>query len=234
MSDGVGQSSTWQAVDAFLAEQLIGADSTLEAAAATSGTEGLPAIAVPPTLGKLLALLVHVAGARSVLEIGTLGGYSAIWMARALPEDGRLISLEANPHHAEVARTNLQGAGLASRVEVRVGPAVDSLAALASEDRPPFDLVFIDADRRNNPAYVSSAIELSRPGALIVVDNVVRDGRVLDASSQDPDILGVRHMLEALSQDPRVDATAIQTVGSKGYDGFLVAVVRQDDRMPRE
>jgi predicted O-methyltransferase YrrM len=224
------EAATWQAVEDLFTEKLIGSDPALEAAEANSETEGLPPIQVSPTQGKLLTLLVRLAGARSILEIGTLGGYSAIWMARALPDDGRLITLEVNPHHAEVARTNLEHADLASRVEVRVGPAVESLAALAKEDRPPFDLVFIDADKQNNPAYFSSAVGLCRPGALIVVDNVVRDGGVADPTSVDPSVLGTRRLLEAIAHDHRVDATAIQTVGSRGYDGFLVAMVRQSDR----
>lgn len=225
---GAGQqASTWQAVDAFFEEHLIDSDEALEAAAASSGTENLPPISVSPTEGKLLALLVRASGARSILEIGTLAGYSAIWMARALPEDGHLITLEVNPHHAEVARANLERAGLGSRVEIRVGAALDSLATLAREDRPAFDFVFIDADKSNNPSYFSSAVELSRPGALIVVDNVVREGRVADPNSQDPDIVGTRAMFEAAGRDGRIDATAIQTVGSRGYDGFLLAVVGQ-------
>jgi predicted O-methyltransferase YrrM len=224
---GADQQATWQAVDTFFEQHLIDSDEALEAAAAGSAAGSLPPIAVSPTEGKLLHLMARACGARSILEIGTLAGYSATWLARALPEDGRLITLEVDPHHAEVARTNLEQAGLASRVEVRVGPALDSLAALSREDRTPFDFVFIDADEQANPAYFSTAVELSRPGAVIVVDNVVRAGSVADAESQDTDIIGICELLEAAGQDPRVDATAIQTVGSRGYDGFLVAVVGQ-------
>lgn len=225
---GADQASTWRAVDALFEEHLIESDEALEAAAASSQTGGLPTISVSPTEGKLLHLLVRASGARSVLEVGTLAGYSTIWLARALPEDGRLITLEVDPHHADVARQNLERAGVSSRVEVRVGPALETLDTLTKEDRPAFDFVFIDADKRNNPDYFSSAVALSRPGAVIVVDNVVREGRVADPAATDPDVVGIRTMLEAVGQDGRVDATAIQTVGSRGYDGFLLAVVGED------
>ena len=180
--------------------------------------------------GKLLNLLTGTVGARSVLEIGTLGGYSAIWLARALPPGGRLITLEADPIRAEVARANIRRAGLADVVDVRVGAALETLPRLAAESLPPFDLTFVDADKANTPAYVEWAIRLSRPGAVIVVDNVVRGGGVLDAGSDDPDVRGMRRLLEMLAADPRVDATAIQTVGGKGHDGFALALVREPGR----
>jgi predicted O-methyltransferase YrrM len=175
--------------------------------------------------GKLLHLLARSIGARNVLEIGTLGGYSTIWLARALPDGGRLISLEADPRHAEVARANIARAGLDTRVEVRLGMALNLLPELAAEGGPPFDFVFIDADKPNNAAYFDWALKLSRPGSIIVVDNVVRDGDVIDAVSDSPTVQGVRRFLERLAVEPRVSATAIQTVGTKGYDGFAIALV---------
>jgi predicted O-methyltransferase YrrM len=214
---------TWTDVDRYLADLLAPHDPVLDAALDAAAAAGLPPIQVSATQGKLLHLLARIRGARRILEIGTLGGYSTIWLARALPPDGRLVTLEIDAHHAEVARHNLDRAGLAGQVDVRVGPAVDSLPALLEED--PFDLVFIDADKPNNPVYLSLSLTLSRPGTVIVVDNVVRGGAVVDAASADANVIGVRRCLELLASDPRLDATALQTVGSKGYDGFAIAVV---------
>jgi predicted O-methyltransferase YrrM len=215
----------WTAVDRYLGDLLAPADSALEAALAASAAAGLPAINVSPVQGKLLHLLARAIGARNVLEIGTLGGYSTIWLARALPEGGRLISLEADARHAEVARANIARAGLQGIVEVRLGMALDTLPGLATERREPFDFVFIDADKPNNPAYFDWALKLSRPGSIIIVDNVVREGDVIDADSDSSTVQGVRHVLERLAAEPRVSATAIQTVGAKGYDGFAIALV---------
>jgi len=216
---------TWSAVDHYLDDLLVGRDAALEAALQASARAGLPPISVSPTQGKLLNLLARVRGARRILEVGTLGGYSTIWLARALPDDGRLISLEINPGHADVARANIERAGLAGRVEVRLGAALDSLAALAAEQPGPFDLFFIDADKANIPAYFKWALQLSRPGSVIIVDNVIRDGAVIQADSLDPNVQGVRKLNELMAAEPRVSATAIQTVGAKGYDGFAMALV---------
>ncbi|MER8047395.1 O-methyltransferase [Streptomyces sp. NPDC094032] len=215
----------WTAVDHYFTELLAPADEALDAALADSTAAGLPEIAVAPNQGKLLNLLVHAQGARNVLEIGTLGGYSTIWLARALPADGRLISLEYSPVHADVARANLARAGLDKTVEVRTGAALDTLPLLAEEGAGPFDFVFIDADKVNNPHYVSWALKLSRPGTLIVVDNVVRGGKVATAHPDDPAITGTRAMFDLVSREPRLDATAFQTVGTKGHDGLLIARV---------
>jgi predicted O-methyltransferase YrrM len=211
----------WTAVDEYLATLLVPSDPALDNALAASAAAGLPPIAVAPNQGKLLHLLAKLAGARSILEIGTLGGYSTIWLARALAPGGRVITLEADPRHAEVARANLEAAGLAGSVELRVGRALDTLPSLSG----PFDLTFIDADKENNAAYFRRALELSRPGGVIVVDNVVRGGAVIDAGSDDPAVRGVRELHDVVAAEPRVDATAVQTVGSKGYDGFTVALV---------
>jgi predicted O-methyltransferase YrrM len=215
---------TWTDVDRYLGDLLVPPDPMLDAALEAATAAGLPQIQVSATQGKLLHLLARIRGARRILEIGTLGGYSTIWLARALPPDGRLVTLEIDPHHAEVARRNLDRVGLAGQVDVRVGPATDSLAAMTDED--PFDLVFIDADKPGNPVYLERSLTLSRPGTVIVVDNVVRGGAVVDPSSADANVIGVRRCLEQLASDPRLDATALQTVGSKGYDGFAIAVVR--------
>lgn len=217
-------SEAWREVDRYLAGKLLGEDAALYAALRANAEEGLPAIDVSPVQGKLLHLLARAAGARRILEIGTLGGYSTIWLARALPDDGKVVTLEIEPHHAAVARANLDRAGLGKRVEIRVGPALDSLSALQGEDR--FDFVFIDADKENNANYVRAAIGLARAGALIVVDNVVREGAVLDAGSDDPRVQGTRRLFDYLSAEPRLDATAVQTVGSKKWDGLAVALVR--------
>ncbi|MFD7313261.1 O-methyltransferase [Streptomyces sp. NPDC059883] len=215
----------WNAVERYFTDQLVPADEALTAALAASEAAGLPAISVAPNEGKLLHLLARVQGARRILEIGTLGGYSTIWLARALPEDGKLISLEYDPAHAEVARANLAHAGLDKIAEVRTGPALESLPVLAAEDAGPFDLVFIDADKKNNPHYVEWALKLARPGSLIIVDNVVRNGAVADADSTDAAVLGTRRAIELMAEHPRLSATAVQTVGTKGYDGFALARV---------
>ncbi|MFE7804736.1 O-methyltransferase [Streptomyces sp. NPDC057430] len=215
----------WTAVDRYFTELLAPADEALAATLADSTAAGLPEIAVAPNQGKLLNLLVSMCGARSVLEIGTLGGYSTIWMARALPADGRMISLEYNPAHADVARANIARAGLEKVVEVRTGAALDTLPELQTEGAGPFDFVFIDADKVNNPNYVAWALKLSRPGTVIVVDNVVRGGAILEAETDDPAVTGTRAMFELVSREPRLDATALQTVGVKDYDGLLLARV---------
>jgi predicted O-methyltransferase YrrM len=214
----------WTAVDRYFSELLISTDPALDEVLAASAAAGLPAINVSPVQGKLLHLLARAIGARNVLEIGTLGGYSTIWLARALPDGGRLISLEADPRHAEVARANIARAGLDDRVEVRLGMALDLLPGLA-ESPEPFDFIFIDADKPNNAAYFDWALRLSRVGAIIIVDNVVRGGDVVAAASDSPTVQGVHRFLERLAAEPRVSATAIQTVGSKGYDGFAMALV---------
>jgi predicted O-methyltransferase YrrM len=216
----------WQAVDGYISDLLVPQDEALTEALAASEAAGLPAINVAPNQGKLLHLLARAQGARTALEIGTLGGYSTIWLARALPADGRLISLEYDPAHADLARANIARAGLDQVAEVRTGAALDLLPRIAAEPGAgPFDLVFIDADKPNNPRYVEWALRLSRPGSLIVVDNVVRGGAVADASSEDPAIVATREMFELVANEPRLDATALQTVGGKGYDGLLVARV---------
>ncbi|SOB85825.1 O-methyltransferase [Streptomyces sp. 1331.2] len=217
---------TWDAVDAYFSEQLVGHDPALEGAQAAADAAGLPKIAVAPNQGKLLHLLALTQGAKRILEVGTLGGYSAIWLARALPADGTLVTLEIDPRNAEVARGNLAAAGLAGVAEVRVGRAADSLAALVEQDVEPFDLVFIDADKPSNPEYFRRALQLTRPGSLIIVDNVVRGGAVADPDSTDPGVLGTRAVHELIAAEPRVTATSVQTVGSKGYDGFTLARVQ--------
>ncbi|CAM5545581.1 O-methyltransferase [Streptomyces tanashiensis] len=215
----------WTDVDQYFTDTIAPADEILTAALADSTAAGLPEIAVAPNQGKLLHLLARTQGARTVLEIGTLGGYSTIWLARALPADGRLITLEYDPAHADVARANIARAGLDKIVEVRTGAALDTLPRLEAEGAGPFDLVFIDADKVNNPRYVEWALKLSRPGTLIIVDNVVRNGRVATAHPDDPAITGTREMFDLVAREPRLDATAVQTVGTKGYDGLLLARV---------
>src|SRR4051812_44954507 len=218
----------WTAVDRYLTDLLVPPDPALAAALRASAAAGLPAINVSPNQGKLLQLLARALGARAVLEVGTLGGYSTIWLARALPPGGRLVTLEADPAHAEVARANVARAGLADVVELRLGRALDTLPQLAAEGRGPFDLVFIDADKPNTPDYFAWALKLSRRGSLIIADNVVRNGAVIDAGTSDPGVQGARRLYELLAAEPRVSATAIQTVGSKGYDGFAIALVTAD------
>ncbi|MBL8715103.1 MAG: O-methyltransferase [Myxococcales bacterium] len=214
----------WSAIDALFERHLLPNDPVLEAALADSVAAGLPPHAVSPTQGKLLHLLARMCGARRILEIGTLGGYSTIWLARALPEGGELLSLEISEDHAAVAHQNLARAGLPN-AEVRVGDAHESLRALVAEGVAPFDLIFVDADKKSGPAYLDHALALSRRGTVIVVDNVVRGGAVLDEESADANVRGVRALLARMGNEPRLSATAIQTVGSKGYDGFTLAVV---------
>jgi predicted O-methyltransferase YrrM len=215
----------WNAVDAYIEQRLIGEDGPLEAALHSSREAGLPAIAVSPAQGRMLALLARIHGARRILELGTLGGYSTILLARTLPAGGRLITLELNPDYAVLARANIARAGVGERVEIRVGPALDSLVQLASEGGEPFDLVFIDADKQGTPEYFAAALELTRPGGVIVVDNVVRDGAIADPDTDDARAQGMQRFHELLVGERRVTATTIQTVGSKGYDGFTLALV---------
>jgi predicted O-methyltransferase YrrM len=216
----------WDKVDAYFTDVLVPSDPTLEAALRDSEAAGLPPINVAPNQGKLLQLLAQLHGAKRILEIGTLGGYSTIWLARALPKDGRLITLELDAKHAEVAKRNIARANLSTLVDIRVGKAVETLARLKKENVAPFDFIFIDADKPSNPEYLTWSLKLSRPGTVIVADNVVRNGAVADATTTDPNVLGVRRFLDMLSAEPRLTATAIQTVGSKGYDGFALAIVK--------
>jgi predicted O-methyltransferase YrrM len=218
----------WTAVDRYFADLLVPPDAALEAALQASVAAGLPPINVSPNQGKLLQLLARIQNVRTILEIGTLGGYSTIWLARALPPGGRLVTLEADPKHAEVARANLARAGLAGVVELRLGHALDTLPQLVKEGRGPFDLIFIDADKPGYADYLAWALKLSRVGSLIIADNVVRRGAVVDAVSADAMVQGVRRFNAMLAAEPRVSATAIQTVSSKGYDGFAIAVVIAD------
>jgi predicted O-methyltransferase YrrM len=215
----------WTAVDRYITDLLVEKDPVLDAALRDSEAAGLPAIHVSPNQGKLLMLMAQSVEARSILEIGTLAGYSTIWLARALPIGGRLISLESEAKHVDVARANIARAGLANVVEVRAGRALELLPQIPAEARDPFDLIFIDADKRNYPEYFTWALKLSHRGTLIIADNVVRNGEVIDESSSDPGVPGVRRMNELIAAEPRVSATAIQTVGAKGYDGFMIARV---------
>jgi predicted O-methyltransferase YrrM len=221
----MSERDTWSAVERYWDGKVLRADAALTDAVRDNAAAGLPPIDVAPAQGKLLMLLARSIGARAILEVGTLGGYSTIWLARALPADGRLVTVELEPRHAEVARANLARAGVADRVEVRVGRGVDVLAAMEPADGE-FDLVFIDADKASNTEYVEHAVRLARPGAMVVVDNVVRDGRVADPASTDAAVLGTRRMADAIERDERLDATVIQTVGGKAYDGFLLALVQ--------
>jgi len=215
----------WDAVDRYTAGLLVGEDEILEQALAASAEAGLPAIAVSPNQGKLLHLLVRIHGASRILELGTLGGYSTIWMARALGPEGRLLSLELDPAYAAVAEGSIARAGLSERVQIRVGPAGESLRALLQEGVERFDLIFIDADKQSTPEYFELALELCRPGGMIIVDNVVRGGAVVDPETEDAGARGMRRFLELAAAEPRVTATTIQTVGSKGYDGFVLALL---------
>lgn len=217
----------WAAVDGYLTELFGGEDEVLTEALAAAEAAGLPAIQVSAEQGRLLQVLARSVPARSVLEIGTLAGYSTIWLARALPKDGRLVTLEAEPKHAEVARANFKRAGLAETVEVRVGPATETLAKLAAAGAGPFDLVFIDADKPGYADYLSWALKLTRPGSLIVADNVVRNGAIADPANLDPNVVGVRQYIELVAAEPRLTASVLQTVGAKGYDGLSIAVVEQ-------
>jgi predicted O-methyltransferase YrrM len=217
----------WSAVDQYISDTLLARDPALDGALQASADAGLPAISVTPNQGKLLKLLAQAQGARNILEIGTLGGYSTIWLARALPAGGRLITLEFEPAHAKIAQANLARAGLAGVVELRVGAALETLPQIAAQQLGPFDFIFIDADKDNYPGYFEWALKLSRRGTLIIADNVVRNGAVVDAGSSDARVQGVRRLHEIIAAEPRVSATAIQTVGSKGYDGFTLALVVQ-------
>jgi predicted O-methyltransferase YrrM len=215
----------WIAVDRYFSDQLVPHDPALEAALKASADAGLPPINVSPNQGRLLQLLARMQGARKILEIGTLGGYSTIWLARALPENGHLVTLEAVDKHAQIAGANIANAGLSDIVEIRLGPALDTLPKLAEEGQGPFDLTFIDADKQRIPEYFRWALELSHPGSVVIVDNVVRGGAVADQATTDPDVKGIRRFLELVAAEPRVSGTAIQTVGSKGWDGFALILV---------
>lgn len=221
----------WSEVDAYVEQLLLGEDAALEAATQASDDAGLPPIALTPAQGKLLHLLARMHGARSILELGTLGGYSAIWLARALPADGRLITLELNAEYAGVAAANIERAGLAGLIKIEVGPALEGLRKLLAEGAGPFDMVFIDADKQRTPEYFELALELTRPGSVIVTDNVVRAGELVNADSGDPGVQGMRRFHELLARErsggQRVSATTIQTVGAKGYDGFTLALVER-------
>jgi predicted O-methyltransferase YrrM len=218
----------WAAVDDYLVSELLPPDDALDRALAASAAEGLPSIQVSPAQGRLLEILARAQRARSILEIGTLGGYSTMWLARALPPGGRLITLELDAHHADVARRNIARAGLEQVVQIRVGPALDSLRALAAERREPFDFIFIDADKTGYPEYFRHSLTLSRRGTMIIADNVVREGAVADAASDDPNVRAVRTLIRMMANEARVISTVLQTVGSKGYDGFSVALVIGD------
>jgi predicted O-methyltransferase YrrM len=215
----------WTKVDRYFADLLAPVDAALDAALKANEQAGLPQIDVTSLQGKFLEFLVRVSGAKRVLEIGTLGGYSTIWLARAMPQGGRIVTLELDPHHARVARGNLQNAGVLNLVDLRVGPALDSLSTLVTENAEPFDLIFIDADKQGYPDYLQASLRLSRPGTVIVADNVVREGKVIDPDSKDANVQGVQRFTELLAAEPRLSATVLQTVGAKGYDGFALAVV---------
>jgi predicted O-methyltransferase YrrM len=216
----------WRAVDDYFSETLVRSDDVLASALTASAEAGLPPIQVSAPQGKLLMLLARMLGAKRILEVGTLGGYSTIWLARGLAAGGRLTTLEIDPTHARIARANLDRADFADTVDVRLGRGLDTLPQLEAEGSGPFDLTFIDADKPSNPDYFQWALRMSRPGSVIVVDNVVRGGKVADAASDDAAVRGVRALMDLIASEPRVDATAIQTVGSKSYDGFALAVVR--------
>jgi predicted O-methyltransferase YrrM len=213
----------WQSVDAYIVDRLVPSDPALDNALSANSAAGLPPHDVAPNQGKFLHIVARMINARRILEIGTLGGYSSIWLARALPEDGKLITLEADPVHAKVAQLNITQARLANVVEVHVGPALETLPKLSAEE--PFDLIFIDADKPNNPDYLAWALRLSHPGTVIIGDNVVRDGAVTDPDSDDPRVQGVRRFFDLIADEPRLTATALQTVGSKGWDGFVIGIV---------
>lgn len=215
----------WNTIDEYLTSSLLPEDASLDAALRASAEAGLPSINVAPNQGKLLQMLARLRGARRILELGTLGGYSTIWLARALPADGTLLTLEADQHHADVARKNIERAGLSGVVSVIVGDAADTLEDFARDGIPPFDFIFLDADKQSYPEYLRLVLRLSRPGTVIVADNVIRGGRVADASSADPDVIGVRQFFDMLAKDAHVSSTAIQTVGSKGWDGFSISIV---------
>jgi predicted O-methyltransferase YrrM len=213
------------AIDAYIAEKLLPADPALAAALAANAAAGLPPIDISAAQGRMLQLFVEMVGARRVLEIGTLGGYSTLWLLRGLPTDGQIVTLELEPQHAAVARRNLDAAGAGDRVDIRIGAAAETLAAMIAAGEGGFDLVFIDADKPGNVAYLRAALVLARPGATIIVDNVVREGAVIDADDPDPRVIGTRALFDAVAAEPRLTATAIQTVGAKHWDGFLLARV---------
>jgi predicted O-methyltransferase YrrM len=215
----------WAEVDSYIVEKLVSSDPVMDEVLNANAAAGLPAIDVSPAQGRFLELLVRMTGARAILELGTLGGYSTIWMARALPRDGRVVTLEYSPFHAMVARGNFKRTGLAERVDLRVGPALETLPGVEKDGLGPFDLVFIDADKVNNAAYLEWAVRVSRPGTVIILDNVIRDGEVIRESSGNAGVEGSRAAFDFLAANPRLTATALQTVGAKGYDGFAIAVV---------
>lgn len=215
----------WGRVDDYIVDKLVDEDAVLADTLKHNAASGLRPIDVSQAQGKFLNLLVRITGAKRILEFGTLGGYSTIWMTRAMPADGQLVTLEYEPLHAEVARRNIERAGLSDRVTVHLGAAADTLPKLAASDPAPFDLIFIDADKPSNTIYLDWAVKLSRPGTVIVLDNVIRDGNVLDARSEDPSVVGTRAAFDLLSNHPRLSATALQTVGGKGYDGFAIMIV---------
>ncbi|GAK42193.1 O-methyltransferase [Paenibacillus urinalis] len=221
----MNQMNTWSQVDRYVEDKLIPRDPLLEAVLTNNQQSNLPPIDVAPNQGKLLQLLLQIQKGKRVLEIGTLGAYSTIWMARALPDDGRLITLELDPHHADIAHRNLELAGLDHLVEIRVGDALLQLEKMKNEEEEPFDFIFIDADKPNNPAYIKYALELSHTGTVIIGDNVIREGEITNHHSTDPRIQGVRQFYDILSNETQISATAIQTVGSKGYDGFVIGIV---------
>jgi predicted O-methyltransferase YrrM len=216
----------WAQVDRYFGDLLAPEDAALGSVIEANKLAGLPPIDVPALLGKFLELMVRISGARRVLEIGTLGGYSTIWLARALTDDGRVVTLEIDPKHAELARANLKNAGVSDRVEIRLGVAMDTLRTMHEKGEEPFDLIFIDADKKSMPEYLGWSLKLSRPGTVIIADNVVRDGKVIEPDHPDENIQGVRRMTEMMAVEPRLSATAIQTVGARGYDGFVMAVVK--------
>jgi len=215
----------WTSVDDYITDLFVPFDPVMQEVSEASEAAGLPSISVAPNEGKLLMLLAQICGARNILEVGTLGGFSTIWLARGMASAGSLITLEASAKHAEIARANIARAGLAAVVEVRVGPALETLPQLAAEGRSPFDLIFIDADKENYADYFAWALKLARPGSLIIADNVIRDGEILDPASNDSRVQGIRRFNQLLANEPRVKATAIQTVGRKGHDGMAIAVV---------
>lgn len=221
----MNQTNTWDRVDQYITERLIPHDAVLEEVLSVNQQAGLPPYDVSPSQGKFLNLLVQMKGARRILEIGTLGGYSTIWMARALPSDGKIVTLELDPFHAEVAQANLSLAEVDHLVELRVGDALQQLSQMEKEAVEPFDFIFIDADKPNNPNYLKWALKFSHPGTVIIGDNVIREGEVINEYSNDPRVVGVREFYDLLAEEPRISCTALQTVGSKGYDGFVIGIV---------
>ncbi|MFC5451804.1 O-methyltransferase [Paenibacillus aestuarii] len=219
------QNETWRKVDDYVVERLIPNDPVLEHVLSANRNSGLPEIDVSPAQGKLLHIWARMQGAKRILEIGTLGGYSTVWLARALPAEGKVVTLELDPHHAQVAQSNLALAGLDDKVEIRVGAALQQLALMKEENQAAFDLIFIDADKPNNPAYLQWALQFSHPGTVIIGDNVIREGKIVNEQSTDASVQGVRQFYDLIAEEPRLTATAIQTVGVKGYDGFIIAIV---------